>query len=114
MVRALLTCSLYNIAYLSRLRLAISENICYRWFVSSPSTTRYSISLAEMHTFSTGNRNSRYQTSTPPLHWTPQTAVPHAAAAWSDCCWGARMVLKRTSCVLSSWATMTRTRNAEV
>ena len=32
MVRALLICSLYNIASFRRLCSAISENICYRWF----------------------------------------------------------------------------------
>ena len=32
MVRALLICSLYNIASFRRLCPAISENICYRWF----------------------------------------------------------------------------------
>ena len=32
MVRALLICSLYNITSFRRLRSAISENICYRWF----------------------------------------------------------------------------------
>ncbi len=32
MVRALLICSLYNIASFRRLCLAISENLAYRWF----------------------------------------------------------------------------------
>ena len=32
MVRALLICSLYNIASFRRLRSAISENLTYRWF----------------------------------------------------------------------------------
>ena len=42
MVRALLICSIYNIASFRRLCSAISENIAYRWFVSSPSTIRCS------------------------------------------------------------------------